>query len=74
VSYETRYAAAMRQRSDAASSTPEAAAARAKLQDALSRARADAKAEYPTLTAENVEAAVDYQERRIHYWRKELGA
>jgi hypothetical protein len=74
MSYETRYAAAMRQRSDAAASTPEAEAARAKLQDALSRARADAKAEYTELAADNIEAALDYQERRIAYWRKELGA
>jgi hypothetical protein len=74
VSYETRYATAMRQRSDAASSTPEAAAARAKLQDALNRARADAKAEFPVLAADTIEAALDYQERRILYWRKELGA
>ena len=70
MSYETRYAAAMRQRSDAAASTPEAAAARAKLQDALSRARADVAARFATPT----EAAFEYLNERIEHWRKELRA
>jgi hypothetical protein len=74
MSYETRYSAAMRQRSDAASSTPEAAAARSKLQDALDRAQADVDARFPVLTDSVYEEAFDYQGERIAYWRKELGA
>lgn len=74
MSYETRYAASMRQRSDAAASTPEAAAARLKLQDALNRVKADVTAKYPTITAENFDAATEYQRDRITYWRKELQA
>ena len=74
MSYETRYAAAMRQRSDAAASTPEAAAARLKLRDALDRARADVLVRFPEFTAENASDALEYQQERIVYWRQEMGA
>ena len=70
MSYETRYAAAMRQRSDAAASTPEAEAARHALQDALDRARADVAARYLEPTAD----AFEYLNERIAHWRKELRA
>ena len=70
MSYETRYAAAMRQRADAAASTPEAAEARLRLHDAMRRARADVAARFSTASEE----AFEYQQERIAYWRKELNA
>lgn len=70
MSYETRYAAHVRQKADAVASTPEAAIARAKLQDALDRAGADVRARFPVITAD----AFDYQNERIAYWRRVLKA
>lgn len=72
LSYETRYAAMMRQRSDAAASTPEAAKARQGLQDALARARADCMARYPTRAPDDAGPAMDYLNERIMYWRATL--
>jgi hypothetical protein len=63
----------MRQRVDAAASTPDAAMARAKHKDALQRAYADVRVRYPTITLENAPAALDYQAERIDYWRTMLG-
>jgi hypothetical protein len=74
VSYETRYAAMVRQRSDNHASSPEAAAARSRLRQAMDKARADWKAKYPEITAENIEEALEYQGERIDFWRKALNA
>lgn len=74
MSFESRYAAAMRARSDRAASTPEAAAARLRRQDALSRAREDFHRAYPRVTVENIDAAARYQQARIAYWCQELNA
>lgn len=74
MSYETRYAAMVRQRSDNHASSPEAEAARLLVQQAMSKARADWKAKYPEITAENAEEALEYQGERIDFWRKELNA
>lgn len=74
MSYETIYAAAMRQRADTAASTPEAAAARLTLQVALGRAHTDTRAVYPIITAENAADAFAVLNDRIAYWRAELMA
>lgn len=75
MSYETRYAAAVRQRADAYASTPEAASARAKLKEAFANAKADVAAKFVLpLRAEDVAGALDYQQERITFWRNELRA
>jgi len=74
MSYETRYAAHMRQKSDAAASTPEAEAARLRLQEALTRACSDTVARFPTWTPDDVDAVLEYQAERIEHWRRELNA
>lgn len=73
MSYATRYAAMMRQRSDAYSSSPEAAAARLKVQEALKRAAQDRDSNFPG-DARLTEEACDYFNERVDYWRKEMGA
>lgn len=72
MSYETRYATAMRQRADAAASTPEAAAARLKHRDAMQRGRSDALAKFGAITLENAGEMLEYQNERITHWLKEL--
>lgn len=74
MSYETRYAANMRAKAERKSNTPEAKAARVRLSEALQRAKQDRKSKFPNVTEKNYDAAVDYQDERIAYWRKELNA
>ena len=76
MSYETRYAAHMRMKNDAASSTPEALEARLKLNEAFARARKDCVTRFPngpTINQfESFEDVTDYFNERISFWRREL--
>lgn len=73
MSYEKRYAVAVRQRADRAASSPEAEAARARHAAALASARADVRARFPEVTPANAEAAFLYLDERIAHWRAVLG-
>ena len=66
MSYETNYAAIMRQREDARSRTPEAVADRECIRRAGEQAKATRKERFPALTADNAEAAIQYQDEQFN--------
>ena len=74
MSYETRYGAHIRSKSDAAASTPEAINARARLGAAMLKARRDVANKFPVITAENAHSVSSYQAERIEFWRREFEA
>lgn len=74
MSYETRYAAMIRQRSDWYASSPESAVARVRLQEAMALARADVQHAYPVITPDNFAAAAEYQQERIDHHRQAMSA
>jgi hypothetical protein len=52
-------------RDDATANSPERIAERLRHRAACDAARADREREYPVLTADNAQEAIDFQERRI---------
>ena len=65
MSWETDYAARMRQREEARANTPEAIADRLAVNRANERVRTELRERFPILTAENAEAAIKFQQDRF---------